>query len=342
MERFIHLPAGERRLVFEQAAAEISLPAQSIEKDFWVCWTLRRLFFLPTFGPHLTFKGGTSLSKAWKLIERFSEDIDIIIDRKFLGFGNEHDPEQAPSKGKRKERIEELKDACQGCIHGALRTELEEALRTHLPTEEAWELKPDVADPDEQTLLFVYPSAWSPAAGRYVHPSVKIEMGARSDDWPAQDRTIRSYVAEALPRLFQDNECVVRVLAAERTFWEKATLLHEETFRPAEKQEKRKARLSRHYYDLWCMVRAGVAERAASELELFERVVEHRKAFFPYSWVDYSTMKKGTLRLVPTSEQLGRWRRDYEAMREEMFFGEPPTFDEVMALIAEFERQWNQ
>ena len=113
MDRFLLLPDARRRLLCEEAGRTLGLSAGSVEKDFWVCWTLRTLFSSPTSGPHLTFKGGTSLSKGWKLIQRFSEDIDIVIDRDFLGFGGERAPEAAPSQKQRSKRIDELKDACQ-------------------------------------------------------------------------------------------------------------------------------------------------------------------------------------------------------------------------------------
>ena len=99
----------------------MGLQAVSVEKDFWVCWTLRDLFTLPGIGSHLTFKGGTSLSKAWKLIERFSEDIDLIVDKEALGFGGDASPDRAPSKKKRKERLEALMDVCRDWVQGTLR-----------------------------------------------------------------------------------------------------------------------------------------------------------------------------------------------------------------------------
>ncbi len=106
MNSFLTLALARRRQLCEEAATQLNLPAASIEKDFWVCWTLQELFALAEFGPHLTFKGGTSLSKAWKLIERFSEDIDVVIDREFLGFGGDQAPETAPSGKQRDKRLQ--------------------------------------------------------------------------------------------------------------------------------------------------------------------------------------------------------------------------------------------
>jgi len=133
MDAFIHVPREERRLVFEQAQAVLNLPARSVEKDFWVCWTLRQLFGLPRFATYLTFKGGTSLAKVWRLIERFSEDVDIIMERDCLGFGGERSPEAAKGKKQRQKRLKELKAACQERVQAVLRPDLEQQFREALP-----------------------------------------------------------------------------------------------------------------------------------------------------------------------------------------------------------------
>jgi hypothetical protein len=132
----------------------------------------------------------------------------------------------------------------------------------------------------------------------------------------------------------------IRTLAAERTFWEKAMLLHEETFRPEDRP--RKARLARHYYDLWCLITRGIAERAAADLTLFHRVAEHREMFFRISWVDYATLRPGSLRLLPPPRDLDAWRRDYEQMRGPMFFGHMPSFEEILRVVGDFAEHFNR
>jgi predicted nucleotidyltransferase component of viral defense system len=337
MDGVVKMSAEERRLVCIQAEERLGLPAASIEKDFWVCWTLRELGRLPELGEHLTFKGGTSLSKAWKLIDRFSEDIDLVVDRDTLGFGGDASPERAPSNSKRKKRIDDLIAACrtwvQDRLQPALATKISERVRGK------HSVGPDPDAVDGQCLLFEYPGAFRDSEAGYVRPVVKIELGARSDDWPSERRTFTPYLAEAVPDIVRDANVSFRTLAAERTFWEKAMLLHEETFRPADKP--RAIRMARHYYDLWCLISRGVAERAAVEEELFKRVAEHRQAFFPWSWVDYDSMRRGSLRLLPAKGHLDSWRQDYGAMTGTMFFGKVPSFDDVMRLVGEFERRFN-
>ncbi len=170
-------------------------------------------------------------------------------------------------------------------------------------------------------------------------PIISVNKTVRSDDWPHEEKNILPYVIEHFPALDPDAEFPVRVLAAERTFWEKACLLHEETFRPADKP--RKLRMARHYYDLWCLLRAGIGDRALEQTALFQRVAEHRELFFKHSWVDYSTHKPGTFRLAPPGDHLAEWRADYEAMLGPMFFGDTPSFKEMMAAAAEFGKTFN-
>lgn len=338
MNSFLQLPKERRLFAFQQVDEAMGLQAVSVEKDFWVCWTLRELFTMPGIGRHLTFKGGTSLSKAWKLIQRFSEDIDIIVDKEVLGFGGDEAPDKAPSNKQRKMRLEKLMEACRTWVQGTLQPALAARFQSTLG-ETGWKLEVDPDMPDGQCLLFHYPSVFPPEAAGYVRPVVKIELGARSDDWPSDEKSIQPYVIEHFPALGPDAVCTVRVLAAERTFWEKACLLHEETFRPVDKP--RKIRMARHYYDLWSLLRAGVGDRAMANTALFQRVAEHREIFFRFSWVDYTTHKPGTFRLVPPGEHLAKWRADYEEMLGPMFFGETPSFEEMMTAAEEFERAFN-
>ncbi|HEY3381038.1 MAG TPA: nucleotidyl transferase AbiEii/AbiGii toxin family protein, partial [Vicinamibacterales bacterium] len=164
MDAFLTQPIERQRVIYEEAGRRLGLSAGSVEKDLWVCWTLRTLFRLPSSGPHLTFKGGTSLSKGWKLIERFSEDIDIVIDREFLGFGGALAPEGASSNKQRGKRLEALMLASQHHIRQVLGPALEQEIRHLQPSTDRWKLEPDADDPDAQTLLFQYPPAIGAAA----------------------------------------------------------------------------------------------------------------------------------------------------------------------------------
>jgi len=339
MDEFATLKPADRRILFEAAAARLNIAAALGEKDFWVCWTLKELFRLPIIGRHLIFKGGTSLSKVFKVIERFSEDIDISINREFLGFGGANDPEAGTSNKDRHRRIDALRSACQRKITGELLPALESAVRAKLGRGEQWALRQDDGDPDQQTLLFEYPTVFPQATSQFIRRAVKIEMGARSDHWPSELKVVTPYVAELFPQGFKEPNCTVKVLSAERTFWEKATILHAEFHRPAEKPIPE--RFSRHYYDFSELIRKGVADDAAKQLDLLERVAKHKSLFFKSSWAKSETAAKGTLRLHPPEHRIQALRDDYRGMRE-MFFGEPPTFDEILEMIQAWERKFNR
>lgn len=339
MDTYLALSARDRRDYCAAAADRIGLDAPSIEKDFWVCWILRELFALPAIGPHLTFKGGTSLSKGWKLIQRFSEDVDVVIDRGILGFGGDHAPQTAGiSKKERERRLEGLRAACQAHIRGVLLPALTAQLGKRLPPTVTWELTVDSADPDGQTLLFNYAAAFD--AGPYLRPVVKIELGARSDTEPSSYPEIRPYLAEAYPEKFMHAAFAPHTLSPERTFWEKAMLLHEETYRTG--SDGPKPRLARHYYDLWCLIKAGVADQARANANLFEQVAAHRAVFFRKRKEAHDSLRPGALRLLPLAGLQAAWKQDYQAMRDAMFFAEPPSFDEILRVVGEFQEKFNR
>lgn len=207
-----------------------------------------------------------------------------------------------------------------------------------LPADAVWRLEEAPADPDGQSLSFFYPAVNETAA--YVQPVVKIELGARSDTEPSETPQIQSYLADAFPKILGPDTFPVRAVAPRRTFRAKAMLVHEENVRPADKPCK--ARLARHYYDFWCLINKGVATQAMADPGLFKRIATHREIFLRWSWVDYTPLRPGSLRLVPPDDQLAPWRQDYQTMRGEMFFGDVPKFDEILRVVGDFEKRFNQ
>lgn len=332
------LSKADQQLTLEQTAARKGWVASSVEKDFWVCWILRHLFAMPELAGRLTFKGGTSLSKAWGLIDRFSEDVDLTIDRNTLGFGGENSPEQAPSAKQQAKRLKALRVASGEFVRNVVLFKLNERVLAELGSN-GWALSLDANDADGQTLLFRYPTHFGAAQARYVRSVVKIEFGARSDPWPAQERVVRPVIAEIFPQVFSRPETMVHALSPERTFWEKAMLLHEETYRPSNKP--RRPRMARHYYDLYRLIESGIAAKSVQDMALFCQVRAHRQIFFSQGWVDYGTLRPGALRLLPLTEHEAGWRQDYIAMQGEMFSVTPPSFDQVLAVIAKFEKCFN-
>lgn len=331
MDAFLQLSAEDRRLLCEEAAGRRGLPAPVIEKDFWVCWTLRELFRLPNWDGQLTFKGGTSLSKGWGIIARFSEDIDVTISRAFLGFGDET---------MNKSQWKKLRDTCPPHVQEQILPALAKRFQELMPGDFQWRLVPadEAEDATRLTLLFYYPTVFAGTSG-YVTPTVRLEFGGRTDTEPIETPTITPCIAEDFPVLLPNSSFKARTVAARRTFWEKAMLLHEEKLRPAEQQ--RKPRLARHYYDLYCLIEHGVARQAVEDEGLFQRVAEHRQLVFGLKWVNYSTLRRGSLNMIPSMEQLPDWLADYAAMREAMFFDDPPAFDEILQVVKVFQDKFN-
>lgn len=327
-DSYLSLSPRERLELLDAASRQSGLAPAILEKDYWVCKTLDALFGLPELGSHLVFKGGTSLSKAYGLIDRFSEDVDISFHREFLGFGDELDPETATGKEQAR-RIEALQRACQDRIRENLLPMLRGAIENLLGDSQHWSLEIDPLD--AQTLLFHFPRAGGPGLA-YIAPSVRIEMGARSDHWPSEDRAIRCYLGETLNLTI--GQAQVRSLAAERTFWEKATLLHAEAHRPVEKPMP--SRYARHYHDLARLAASPVAERALEDAALRERVVAHKTVYFRSGWARYDLAHPSTFRLLPPESRLAGLEADHRAMMP-MFFTPPPPIAEVIETLAALE-----
>jgi hypothetical protein len=192
-------------------------------------------------------------------------------------------------------------------------------------------------------LNFHYPPALP--AGQYqgmtyITPRVKLELGARGDPWPAVEKVVRPYAAEDFPDFFEAPDATVTVLSAQRTFWEKATALHAEAHRPADSPTPQY--FSRHYYDLAMLLDSDEGRAAASDLDLLATVAKHKATFFRASWASYNTARPGTLRLMPSEERLRDLRADYRAMAPMMFDDRPPSFDDTLAAIEQFQKAINQ
>lgn len=337
MKSVLELTRTQRRELFVAAAQKLGFIAPVVEKDFWVCWTLRELFALPGAREHLVFKGGTALSKVWRAIRRFSEDVDVSLSREWLGFTGPLDPETATSASQRKKRLDALVAACEVKVRDELRPALAARVSAALGNI-GWAVESDSTD--AQSLIFRYPSAFAEAGeAPYIQRNVKIEGGARADAWPTEDRSLQPYVAEAFPAGVRDAEVSVRALSIERTFWEKATILHAEAHRRKEKATP--ARYSRHYADLAALADHEAGRRALQRDDLRARVVTHKQVFFADKFAHYETAEPGTFRLLPDDYRLPDLERDYRDMRE-MFFEPPPPWLQVMERLRRLETEINR
>lgn len=338
MNEFALAPAGERQSAFIETAARMGVSPLIIEKDFWVCWCLGRLFEMPDLPGHI-FKGGTSLSKVYGLIHRFSEDIDISLNRAEMGFGKDNDPAAEDLSGKKRQKLRnELAGACATYIETEMLPRFQKACQSILG-ENGWSVFMDERDPDRQSILFQYPTSLTEyQAGAYLKPNVLLEFGCRGDQWPSTEAIVRPFVAIEFPTLIRHPEIKVVALDAERTFWEKVTLIHAENHRPTDKPFHN--RLSRHYSDVAQIFRSGLGAKAVANVTLLEQVVKHKQVFFPSGWAHYDTAKPGSIKLVPDTETANLLRLDYEGMKE-MFFGEVESFDSLMTTVKDLQEVLN-
>jgi hypothetical protein len=165
-----------------------------------------------------------------------------------------------------------------------------------------------------------------------------MEFGARSDHWPVSMQTIKPYLQEAIPESV-DGKTFIRVLNVERTFWEKATILHMYAHYPEGKEIQ--SRQSRHYYDMYCLINSEFCELARNDIELLKRVADHKTIYFRSGWACYDKASPGTLKLIPGEEVLSKMADDYKAM-EVMFFDVPPSWEDILGTLKEFEEEFNK
>ena len=339
-ETIIKATEDERRDLFLGVASKLGTAVQNVEKDFWVCWTLDLLFNgLEKDKPRLLFKGGTSLSKAYGLISRFSEDIDITVFREDLGQPTDMAELDSLSGKQRRKRLDAVRTACQAHINGALIEQLRQKIASLLP-EGSFRLEADPDDSDQQTLLFWYPAV-TVRTDDYIRSAVKIECGAKSALDPHVEATVTPYVADALPDLDLTITNVVTV-KPERTFWDKVVILHGLNQWHARRGELRHGgqRVSRHYYDVYRLLQSGSSAEWLADTALAEDCARHARLFFGSADLGLESAKAGTFTLTPPDAMHDALRRDYTAMAG-MIFGEVPALDDVLVSIKDLETRAN-
>lgn len=329
MKNIARLPKEERLILFRNTAANCGLSEGIVEKDFWVCWTLDYLFHQSPWANHLAFKGGTSLSKSFDLIHRFSEDIDLILDWRLL-----ESAQKDPWAQRSKNQQDKLNKALNAETEVFLREQFVPKLREDFAQLLVDEFQIEVDEHETQTVNFTYPKLFGEAS---ILPMVRLEIGALAAWTPTTQSEIISYAAQQYGRIFQNPSTSVLTVMPERTFWEKVTILHKEAFRT---NGNFPARYSRHYYDLFCMDASPVKAAAFGNLDLLARVVTFKDRFYPAGNAHYDLAKPGTMRLLPPEDCLPVLRDDYAHMRN-MLFGEIPSFEEIMACIARLEKEIN-
>lgn len=330
---FIGLSKEDRLDILDRVSSELNIRQREvIEKDWWVTAVLRAMFGLP-YADHLSFKGGTSLSKCWHLIDRFSEDIDVAIDREYLGFTGTLSKTQISDKLRR--------TAC-SFVRETMQHDLAEQLYQNGISKEKFKVNVDIthiSTTDPEVININYDSVLSFSidgadGNQYVLPKVKVEVSGRSMSEPVQEIALDSMIDQVYPKApFAEPKFMVRAVLPERTFLEKVFLLHEEFAKP--KDLIRVERMSRHMYDIGQMLKTPIAESAINNADLYRQVVEHRRTFIGLRGFDYDTLYPATLNIVPPVSIAEQWKADYENMRMHMIYGESVPFDELVGNLKE-------
>ncbi len=330
MYKFAQMTDKDRDFVFNNVAVKKGLTKAIVEKDFWVCLTLDYLFNKFQYKNVLTFKGGTSLSKGFNLINRFSEDIDLILDWTVLGV-NKLEPLQERSNTQQDNFNKSLNEKAGEFIKSKLLEDLKIGLGKLLNTD----IDVRIDEKDNQIINFYYPKLYSTDA---LLQFIRLEIGPLAALTPSEQVKITPYVSEIMSSVFEIKSTNVLTVSPERTFWEKATILHREANRPQEKTMP--MRYSRHYYDLYLIGKSKYKDKALNDFSLLDKVVKFKTKFYRDNWANYDETLNHNFKLVPPEYRIAELEKDYKQMQE-MLYGNIPTFAEIIAYLKELEKEIN-
>ncbi len=311
----------ERKAIFLEATSQQNIRLEMIEKDFWVCWVLNRIFSDEKLSKILCFKGGTSLSKVFRLIERFSEDIDLILDWNTVSNGLEIIKE---SKNQQDKRNKEILFQSQVYIATILKKEIENVVGDIC--------KVEIDEDDPNSLQVVYPQI---ASSPYLRPFIKLEIGPLAAWMPNEIYPIKPYIDGISDKIAIDN-IMIPTITAQRTFWEKATILHKEYYRTKGTPD----RYSRHYYDLYKIANSDLKSSIFAQKDLLADVVKFKETFYSSGWANYDKAVIGSLKLIPQTDMIKSLKDDYAKM-ENMIFGDYPSFDVIISYLNDLEKEIN-
>jgi predicted nucleotidyltransferase component of viral defense system len=319
-----------REELFRLTASKKGIIESLVEKDFWVSLVLKSIFESEKLKDILIFKGGTSLSKVYNLIRRFSEDIDLILDWRTLNISDEKAWEErsATQQDKFNLHIDTLgKDY--------VANEILPVLENILLSKADPPLQLTIPEHEPHVIQIQYPVSFN---NNYLLNFIKLEIGPRSSRVPCEHAQISCYAANEYPQLFKASSFPVKVIKPERTFWEKVTILHQIACVSEDKSIS--SRYSRHYYDIYQMNNSAVKAISLSNLKLLQEVAEFKNRFYRSPSARYDLAKSGTLKIIPSENKILLLKKDYEQMKE-MLFGEIPTFEEIIGNLKNLEEEIN-
>lgn len=325
MNEFLSLSQHDKSAIIYNTANKYHMPEAIIEKDFWVCWLLDYLFNDFQYRDFICFKGGTSLSKVYHCIDRFSEDIDLALDWSIIGVLKDDAYDLRSNRQQdlfNKDVIKKTEDYMLNIWLPLIKEDLK------LRLNDQFELYID--ESNLHTICFQYPRMYEDSSILQV---IRLEVGVLAEPVPSSWKCINTYIADIYSELFETMYTKVRVVDIVRTFFEKITILHREAKRI---NGNYPARYSRHYYDVYQMIEKGIAKEAMQHLEIMERVVQFKKRFYPCKWAEYDEVLKGECQLIPGEDALKAFSRDYDFMKK-MFYREYPSFTEIIETLSEYE-----
>ena len=330
MSKFLKISSEELELVIQNTSDKLSMSKAIVEKDLWVCMILKYLFKDFKYKDAIVFKGGTSLSKVYKLIERFSEDIDLALDWKLLGYKSK-EPYEDRSNTKQLKFNDKLNEDTKIFLRDEFLPVLENDFKDVLRGKD---YKFYIDEFDGQTICFDYPKNHKDSS---IIQVIRLEIGSLAEPIPASRRKIKTYIEEVYPEVFDEN---IQVLAVDslRTFYEKITILHREANRV---NGNYPTRYSRHFYDVYKMLLTDIKEKSFDNLDLLKAVIEFKKKFYACNWAKYDDIMEGNIKLIPSDEALETFSKDYDSMKN-MLFGEKISFDRIISSVKEYEIELNK
>lgn len=336
------LKNSDRKTLFDAYVYQYGGTPEIVEKDFWVTLVLDYLFHKSKYKDYFTFKGGTSLSKCFGIIDRFSEDIDLILNWEALGVTDKDIYEQRSNNAQAKYN-QSIENLAMGFIADKLLPSMSADLKEILGTEPKLEL-----GQDKHVLNFYYPNNYQESNAGILQ-CVRLEIGPLAERIPSLQRTIEPLISKMdIPFLiYRSTE--VRCISPERTFWEKVLILHQEAHRPMTKKGKDgkdipnyiPKRYSRHYYDVWKISQTKYKDLAKSNLDLLDKIISFKKKFYHYSWDQLENAKPGSIVLIPNQNRIPELRKDFESMKVMINDGSIKNFDDLIERLIPLEKELN-
>ena len=330
MYKIANISKKDREALFRNTADKYGLNEAIIEKDFWACWTLRYLFNESPWNDSFAFKGGTSLSKGYGLIERFSEDIDLVLDWRLLGYSKD-EPWIERSKTQQRRFNDDINQKAVEFIEKIMLPEIGDNFTKQLSEKQ----NVFISEDNPHTICFIYPQSHDDDS---ILNQIRLEIGPLATWTPSRKIAITPYAAEKYPGLFTEPSTSVLTVKPERTFWEKITILHREAYRT---NGNFPSRYSRHYYDVEKLASTEIKKIAFSNIDVLDQVVKFKSKFYPMNAARYDLAKPGTMKLIPSEENMKLLEKDYKRMQN-MIYGNKLSFDVLMRKIEDLENEINQ